>query len=358
MSRRGITLLTAGAIAVILGVLAAILPVPYVVLVPGPPTDTLGNVGSTPVISVTGMKTYGTGGHLYLTTVGVIPASCEHDPTLSQAIRAWFDSHQAVQPKQAICPPDQSSQQVQQQNANEMSQSQSDAQTAALLYLGVKPTALQLVVGDVTPGTPAATVLQAGDTIIAVDHTAVTGPEQLHNLIGAHRVGTTLTITIDRGGHKQDVEVKTVTASDGSGRPMIGITLDQHATFSTVHVRIGIDPNSVGGPSAGLMFTLGIIDKLTPGGITGGKTIAGTGTIDGFGTVGPIGGIQQKIAAATGHGPAPRVHASYFLAPASECSDARAAAPKGLVLVRVDTLRTAVAALKAIAAGSDNFPHC
>src|SRR5438067_436901 len=117
MSRRGVTLLTAGAIAVILGVLAAVLPVPYVVLVPGPPTDTLGSVGSTPVISVTGAKSYATSGHLYLTTVGVIPASCDRDPTLSQAIRAWFDSHQAVQPKQALCPPNQSSQAVQQQNA-------------------------------------------------------------------------------------------------------------------------------------------------------------------------------------------------------------------------------------------------
>ena len=358
MSRRGITLLTAGAIAIVLGVLAAILPVPYVVLVPGPPTDTLGDVGSTPVIAVTGMKTYDTGGHLYLTTVGVIPASCDRDPTLSQAIRAWFDSHQAVQPKQAICPPHQSSDEVQQQNANEMSQSQSDAQTAALLYLGIKPSSLQLTVGDVTAGTPAASVLQAGDVLLAIDGTAVTGPAQLHNLIGAHAIGSTLTVTIERGGHKQDVKIKTVVSSDGSGRPMIGITLDQHATFSSVHVRIGIDPNSVGGPSAGLMFTLGIIDRLTPGGLTGGKTIAGTGTIDGFGTVGPIGGIQQKIAAATGFGPSPRVHASYFLAPASECADARTAAPKGLILVRVDTLKTAVAALKAIAAGSDNFPHC
>ena len=123
---------------------------------------------------------------------------------------------------------------------------------------------------------------------------------------------------------------------------------------------IGIDPNDVGGPSAGLMFTLGIIDRLTPGGITGGKTIAGTGTIDGFGEVGPIGGIQQKVAAVAGFGPpnAPRVHASYFLAPASECADAKAAAPSSMVVVRVDTLATAVSALKAIKAGGTDFPRC
>jgi hypothetical protein len=108
------------------------------------------------------------------------------------------------------------------------------------------------------------------------------------------------------------------------------------------------------------MFTLGIIDKLTPGGLTGGKTIAGTGTIDGFGQVGPIGGIQQKIAGVTGHGPSdsPRVFASYFLAPASECADAKAAAPAGLVVIRVDTLATAVAALKTIKAGGTDFPRC
>jgi PDZ domain-containing protein len=117
-------------------------------------------------------------------------------------------------------------------------------------------------------------------------------------------------------------------------------------------VSIGIDPNIVGGPSAGTALALGIIDKLTPGGLTGGRTIAGTGTVDGYGTVGPIGGMQQKIAAAVKAG------ASVFFAPASECSEAKSAAPSSLTLIKVDTLSTVVKALEAIKSGSTDFPHC
>jgi PDZ domain-containing protein len=354
MSRRGVTLLTAAGLVVILGLLAALLPVPYVVLVPGPVTDTLGNVGATnqtPVISVSGARTYDTSGHLYLTTVGVIPGSCDHDPTLQEALRAWFSKHEAVQPKQVICPPGQSSQAVAQQNAGEMSQSQQDAITAALLYLKYKPTSLHLTVGDVTQGTPAATVLQAGDVIFAVDGVAVSTPDALRSHIRSHAPGQVVSLTIEHNNLRQTVSAKVIRDPD-TKQSILGFQVDQRATFNGVDVHIGIDPQSVGGPSAGLMFTLGIIDKLTPGPLAGGRTVAGTGTIDGFGQVGPIGGIQQKIAAAVD------AHATVFLAPASECSDARAAAPKSLALVKVDTLATAVSALEAIAAGRTDFPRC
>jgi PDZ domain-containing protein len=349
MSRRAVTLLTAAALVVVLGILAAVLPVPYVVLVPGPVTDTLGSVGNAPVISVTGAQTYNEGGHLYLTTVGVIPGTCDKNPTLEEALRAWFDKHQAVQPKQVICPPGQTSQAVSQQNADEMTQSQQDAITAALLYLHYKPKDERIAVGDVTQSAPAAALLHTGDLILAIDGTSVTNLDQLHSLISARPAGSTLTVTIDRHGRTIDVRARTY--SD-SGRTLLGFTPDLHATFPDVDVKIGIDPNSVGGPSAGLAFTLGIIDKLTPGSLTGGRTVAGTGTIDGFGNVGPIGGIQQKIAGAT------RAGATVFLAPASECADARAVAPKSLVLVKVDTLTTAVKALESIAAGRRDFPAC
>ena len=135
-------------------------------------------------------------------------------------------------------------------------------------------------------------------------------------------------------------------------QPALGITADRVATFPGIHVKIGIDPNIVGGPSAGTALALGIIDKLTPGGLTGGRTIAGTGTVDGFGTVGPIGGLQQKIAAAVKAG------ATVFFAPASECSQATSVAPKSLTLIKVDTLQTVVTALQDIKAGNSNFPHC
>jgi len=363
MSRRGVTLLTAAGLALVLGVLMFVLPVPYVILVPGPPTDTLGSVphSTEPVISVSGAQTYDSSGHLYLTTVGVFPGPCSSHPTLFRALSAWFDSHEAVEPHQVICPPNQSSQAVQQENANEMTQSQRDAMTAALLYLGYKPTSLQVILASVSPSAPSSKVLRAGDVVLAVNGKPVHSPQELRAIVGAATIGGPITVTVDRNGTTMVLHT-TVTSDETTHRPLLGVQLDQNATFRKVKVTIGIDPNDVGGPSAGLMFTLGIIDRLTPGGLTGGKTIAGTGTIDGFGQVGPIGGIQQKVAAITGYGPhdedTPIVHASYFLAPASECADAKAAAPSGLTVIRVDTLATAVKALKTIKAGGTDFPRC
>src|SRR5437763_3320355 len=168
MSRRGLTLLLACGLTVVLGVLAAVLPVPYVVLVPGPVTDTLGTVSGKPVVSATGTRTYPTSGHLFLTTVGVVPGDCNHHPTLWQALRAWWHTDEAVQPHQALCPPGNSAQQVQKQNENEMAQSQRDAVTAALMALGYKPVKTTVLVGKVTAGMPADKVLEEGDEFISV----------------------------------------------------------------------------------------------------------------------------------------------------------------------------------------------
>jgi PDZ domain-containing protein len=353
MSRRGLTFVLAAVLTLVLGVLAAVLPVPYVVLVPGPVTDTLGDVErGQPLVSVEGTRTYDVGGHLYLTTVGVIPGDCDEQPTLLQALRAWFADDKAVQPHQVICPPGETPTQVQRHNEQDMSQSQRDAITAALLQLGFKPTSEQVVVGDVQSDVPAAKVLQAGDAIVAVNGEPVDGADELRDLVAAHPIDTTLTVTIERNGKERDVSVRTIDSLDPEHRPIMGITPDLQASFGKVRVSIGVDPEDVGGPSAGLAFSLGIIDRLTPGSLTGGRTVASTGTIDGFGHVGPIGGIQQKIYGAL------EVDATVFLAPAGDCVDAKEVAPDSLTLVKVDTLQTALDALAAIRSGSDDFPRC
>jgi len=353
MSRRGLTFGLAAFLLAVLIVLAAFLPVPYVVLLPGPVTDTLGNVPgtTTPVVSVTGTRTYPTGGHLYLTTVGVIPASCSDHPTLWQAIRAWFDDTQAVEPMQVQCPPGQSSGQVQHANENDMSQSQRDAITAALLQLHVPAASREVMVSGISSDAPAAKVLQDGDAILAIDGVSVDNLSQVRTVLAQHKPGDSVALTIDRGGHRKNVTVRTV-AAPGTNRAIIGFTPDLKATFDKVDVKIGIDPAQVGGPSAGLAFALGIVDQLTPGDLTGGKTVAVTGTINGFGLVGPIGGIQQKIAGAKKAG------ATVFLAPASECADARSVAPSSMTLVKVTTLSGALAALQAITSGTGSFPRC
>src|SRR3954471_9336595 len=175
MSRRGLTFGLAAVFVAVLIVLAAFLPVPYVVLLPGPVTDTLSDVPgtTTPVVSVSGTRTYPTGGHLYMTTVGGVPADCSTHPRLWQAIRAWFDNTQAVEPMQVQCPPGQSDASVRQSNENDMTQSQRDAITAALLQLHYPAVSREFTVGAVSADAPAAKVLQDGDAILAIDGTSV-----------------------------------------------------------------------------------------------------------------------------------------------------------------------------------------
>jgi PDZ domain-containing protein len=357
MRRSGLSLVLVAASIVVLVALSLVLPVSYVVLSPGPTCDTLTSCDHQQVVIAKGVATYPSSGSLNLTTVDVQPASCTSHPSLFAALRAWFDPHEAVQPKQSFCPPGQTSEEVLRQNEAEMEQSQQDAVTAALLYLGYKPASEHVSVKDVIDGTPAARVLQPADVIVAVDGKPANGLADLQRLVSAHPVGSKVSVTIERSGHRMTVNTQTISNNATPPRPILGIDADITATFPKLNVRIGLNPADIGGPSAGLMFTLGIIDQLTPADLTGGHTIAGTGTIDGFGRVGPIGGIQQKIAAASGHGPHP-VHASVFLVPATECADAKAAAPASMTLVKVDTLRTAVDALHAIAAGRSDFPRC
>lgn len=359
MNRRAVTFGVAAALLAGLLVAAFWMPVPYVVLVPGPVTDTLGNVpagesasgqAGGPVVQISGAKVQPTDGHLYMTTVGVIPGSCSSHPRLLDAVKAWFSSTETVEPQQAQCPPGESNQAVQQRGVDEMTQSQSDAVYAALTELGYKSTGTAVFIESVTPGLPAASVLQPDDEVLAVDGTAIKRTRQVVNRIQAVKTGSPVSLVIRRGGVRRTYEVKTAPGPKGKSR--LGVSIAERPTFNGINVTIGIDPDAVQGPSAGTALALGIIDKLTPGGLTGGRTIAGTGTISRRGKVGPIGGIQQKVAAAVKAG------ATVFFAPASECADAKAAAPSSLTLISVTTLHGAVQALEAIKSGSNAFPHC
>ncbi len=347
MSRRALTLVIAAVAALVLGVLGTLLPVPYVALEPGPVTDTLGSAGAgKPLISVRGHATYPTTGHLYLTTVSVYGGPGQQ-PTLLEALRAWFDRSEAVVPQQVIYPPGQTSSQVEQENTREMEQSQQNAVTAALRELHV-PVTVSVSVAAVEKGTPAAGTLRVGDVIVSVDGTAVTGADSLRQLIGKHKPGESVRLGVRRNGRPVEVSVGTVKASDGTGRAIIGVAVQSNPSYP-FSVSIGL--KDVGGPSAGMMFALGLIDRLTPGSLTAGRSIAGTGTIDDAGQVGPIGGIEQKVVGAR------RAGATVFLVPAQDCAGAKSAAPKGLRLVRVSTLQGAVTALEDIAAGRP-VPAC
>lgn len=348
MTRRSATLTASAVLVVVLAAVATLLPVPYVVLAPGPTTNTLGAVGKTALIRIAGRPTYPTKGHLDLTTVAVIGGPSRH-MDLVTALRGWLDGNRAVVPQETVYPKGRTVKQIEQEGVDDMKASESSATTAALRQLGI-PVTSKLVVARLATPSPARGKLVAGDQILDVDGiSAQESPTRLRDLIGKHKVGDTVRLTVLRKGKRLTASVVTAKAPE-DGRPVIGILTEVDPDYAFT---IDISLKDVGGPSAGLMFALGIVDKLTPGALNGGAFIAGTGTIDGQGKVGPIGGIPQKMAAAKEAG------ATVFLVPAGNCAEALGAAPKGLKLVKATTLDTAVRALDALRAGRTKaLPAC
>lgn len=328
MQRRGLTVLVGALLVAVLGLAIINAPVPYAILGPGPTWDTLGEDGNgNPIIVVEGIETAPTTGELRLTTV-----SADTRVTLPEVFGAWLNSRYAVVPRELIIPPGQSQEEVNQRNAEQFTRSQNSAEVAALRYLGY-PT--RVTVARVVEGAPAEGRLAAGDVITSVDGVEVTEATQLQQLVSGPPAGTTLTIGYLRDGQPGSVAVTTeAIGDDDTGR--IGVEI---STEFDVPFELSIQLDRIGGPSAGLMFALGIIDKLDPEDLTGGRIIAGTGTIDEAGNVGPIGGVPQKLVAAHDLG------AEAFLLPSANCAEALENAPEGLPLLRVDTLEQAVQAL-------------
>jgi PDZ domain-containing protein len=347
MSRRVLVLAVAGFLTVLLAAASALLPVPYVALKPGPTTNTLGQVAGTELIRIDGRQTYPDKGHLDLVTVSV-QGGPRQRLDLVTALAGWLDDTIAVVPETSVYPKGETAEQAEKESAAEMSQSQQSATTAALRQLGI-PVQGSVVVAALSPQSPSAGKLQKGDVVLSVDGTPVDGGGALRDAITSKKAGDTLHLVVRRDGKRVPVTVTTVAAAD-DGRPIIGVSTRDKVTYP---FKVEISLRDVGGPSAGLMFALGIVDKLTPGSLTGGKYIAGTGTIDDQGTVGEIGGITQKMNGARHNG------ATVFLSPTENCAQAKATKPDGLRLVKVHTLADAVSALDDLRAGrTADLPHC
>lgn len=347
MSRRIATLAVCSALVMALSAAGALLPVPYVALEPGPTTDTLGSTDGKPVIAVEGRRTYPTEGELNFVTIAY-HGSPQDQIDLLTALRGWIDPQVAVVPQSAIFPEDQSVQEFVERTSQAMTESQQNATTAALRELDI-PVSTSAVVRQVEKGYPARGVLRADDAIVAVDGTKTSNAQEVSQLVSRHRPGEEVTITVRRDGETEELRVATTAAEERPDRAVVGVQLETRHTYPfTVRYRVG----DVGGPSAGLMFSLGLIDKLTEGNLTGGESVAGTGTISANGKVGPIGGVAQKLVGAREAG------ATTFLVPADDCPAAARTAPDGLRLVRVDTLGDAVEALNALRAGDGSVPSC
>lgn len=339
LTPRALTLSIATVTTALLVAGASLISVPYAITSPGPTFDTLSEHGGVPLIEVSGAPTYESEGELRFTTVRLRggPGS---PVTLLQLVEGWLDDSVSVLPVEDVLPTDRTPEEIDEVNQAAMISSQENATVSALEELGYDvPT--RLVVAQAIEGTGAQGVLEPDDVILAVDGEDVADFAELTEVMAAISPGDEATVTVERDGAEVDLTLTTTEASDG--RALLGVLVDPEFELP-LDVRIQIE--NVGGPSAGLMFSLGVINALTEQDETGGERIAGTGTMDLTGQVGPIGGIVQKMAGARHDG------ADWFLAPESNCAEAVGHEPDGLRVLAVATLAEARAAVEAIGSGA------
>ncbi|MEO5652005.1 MAG: PDZ domain-containing protein [Marmoricola sp.] len=325
-------------LVVVFTVVAAREPVPFVTFAPGPTVNVLGKFDGKPIIEVSGRETYLDKGGLRLVTV--VPSGAERKVSLAELVSAWVDPNRAVYPYEAIYQPKDTRASVRRESSVQMVSSQDNAVAAALGALGVKyQTAVKIA--EVEDGGPAAGKLEVGDLVLAVDGDKVRTLEQLTAKIRPQPVGSDLTLQVRRDGKVLQEELTTTGSPTDAKASAIKVQIAPSYEFP-INVDLNISEN-IGGPSGGLMFALGIYDVLTPGSLTGGKTIAGTGEIDAAGTVGEIGGIQQKLVGAQDDG------AKLFLVPAANCADALDgnSDPDKMRLVKVTNLSDAITEVQA-----------
>ena len=334
LSRRVRTLIISGVLFLVLLILTLTLPVPYVILSPGPTCNTIGTDADcggpgNPVIVINGVAAQKRDGHLNLTTVGVSTQKL----TVFDALSAWLQSDRSVVPRSSIYPPGESEQQVDQQNSADFSSSQNNAVQAAACELGY-PRGFGVL--SLTDKSPSQGKLRPGDAIVSVAGSPANTYAKLKAILSTKAPGTSVPVVVTRGGTQVSEQVTLGPPPKGATGGSLGIEVPPAPACLTPYtVDLGLG-NEIGGPSAGLMFALGIIDKVGKTDLTGGTFIAGTGTITADGKVGAIGGIQLKMIAARDKG------ATVFLAPADNCNDVRGATPGGLKVIKVSTLHDAV----------------
>jgi len=345
MSSRSRVLLVSVTSVLVLLAVALLLPVPFVKLAPGPTFNVIGDHDGQPVIKISGTTTYPTTGDLDMTTV-LESGGPRGGLTFIDAVASWFQSSSAVLPRELLYPDDVSGTDVKAKQTAMFSTAESNATAAALGYLKM-PISTKIVVSAVWADSPADGKLEARDEISTIDGMKITGADQVRTLVQAKPIGTDFAITVLRdesaGAKNLDVIVTSAPNPADQSKPYIGISVGE---YYSANFPIAFTLDSVGGPSAGLMFTLGLIDKLSPSNLAAGKHIAGTGTIDPAGKVGPIGGIRQKLAGAQKAG------AELFLMPKVHCAEAVGHIPDGLTVTPVETVSDAVNALSAWAKGA------
>jgi Lon-like protease len=298
---------------------------PVIALSPGPMEDVLAR------LKVEGSRVYDSEGKLYLTSVGI-----DDDVRFYEALLDMANRDVQLLPRAELYPEEQDSTEIDKENTALMDRSKETASVVALREVGYEIEPSGVEVTQVVAGTPADGKLRAGDRILDADGRAVASTDEVRAAITRHEIGERVAFRIDRDDTEKNVSVQ---VREADGQPRVGILLRD--LFPDLPVKVSIETeNNIGGPSAGLMFTLSIIDKLTPEDLTGGKRIAGTGEIALDGGVLPVGGVAEKLIAVR------RLEVTTFLIPAENCDSVRGRVPDGLRLVKVSTITDALRFLR------------
>ncbi|MCW2833745.1 MAG: hypothetical protein JWN68_1698 [Nocardioides sp.] len=345
MSQRTMAALLAIPLLIGLFVVVGTQPLPYVTYSPGPSVDILGSRDGEEIIQVSGERVYPTVGELRLTTIYVTQP--QDEVTLDELMGAWIDPTRAVYPYDSVYAPDETDESSDAESSVQMVSSQDSAVAAALTELGyeVEP---EVEVLYVDKDRPAHGKLEVRDIVVSIEGDEIRSSQDVIDAIDSAPAGQPVSFVVRRKDREVTVAV-TPEVVDGDRR--IGIQLGPGFTFPfDVSVDIG---DNIGGPSAGLMLSLAIYDTLTPGPLTGGAVVAGSGTIDAEGQTGAIGGIQQKIAGARD------ASAALFMVAADNCPDTLELDTGDMRLVRVETMHDAVEAISAWTEDRDaDLPTC
>jgi len=345
-TRKAGVMAATGLLSSLLIAVLTVLPAPYAIEEPGPTYDTLAVNAGTPLVQIDGAPSYTSTGELRLTTVSHSTGD-KQVFTVGRVLEAFISSNSTVAPVERVYKSPQAQKQEAQQSADDWISSQEAATVSALEASGVVVPAT-LKVASILDTSNAKNLLEVGDVITAADGKPLVSYSDLMRTLQGHKPGDGLSLTVERGGQSVDATFDLIAAKDG--RALMGISIDP--TFD-LPVQVKVDINNVGGPSAGLMFALAIMDKLSPQDELHGAKVAGTGEIYVDGKVYPIGGIQYKLNGARAAG------ATYFLAPAANCPDVVGHIPAGLSVYAVNDLTDAYAAIVAIGEGkTDGLPTC
>ncbi|HSN44605.1 MAG TPA: S16 family serine protease [Propionibacteriaceae bacterium] len=342
------TAIVSAVLFVSLAALIAISPVPYVAWGPGSTLDVMGTFDDQPAISVSGLTIYPVSGELRMTTVSVTRADSRM--SLPEAHVNYWAPHRDVLPRDAVYPKGKSVESIRDEEIRMMDTSQSDAIVAALRAAGQPVTEMPMVESVLIAG-PASEKLEPGDLIAKIDAVAVQSSDDVRRAIRLHAVGEPVVVTVIRNDMSINETIVTVSSNEDAKIPVIGVNVGTGYRY-TPRVTFGIDPQIVG-PSAGLIFSLGIFNLIDPGDLMAGRKVAGTGEISAEGVVKPIGGLQEKIRGAELAG------SEVFLIPADNCRDLEGL-QSPMTLVKVATLQDAIGALESLQQpeGSQEVPQC